>query len=303
MKKIALLIIAVLLLPVLLFPAASDKRLNAVKDRKGTTSYRISYLKLLLKDKSGELPPAMLEILKNRKDDVKVRIACVGGLDTMEYKEAVPELLRIVQQENMEDESGNEQDLEEDYDLRIACAKALAGFDDKEVATELGRILGRIQDARGGITDAIVTELMNSKFKNDENVLAGCALAIKHRKKEVREKVIKILGAVNDKKVLSLLMLGLEDKEPSVRLLAVGYVAKIGGKLVNVTLIDALEEEKDVKVRETIADLLLKIEISPLRQVWLDKLADHAAKEISAVVKMKLKKASDRFKKGSSVIK
>ena len=311
MKRTALLVLSALLLPAFLFSAgandkqaaANDKRLETVKDKKNMTSMRVSYLKLLMKDKFEGVCPVAFDILKNRKEDPKLRVICAEAIDAFDYKPAVDDLLRIVMQEGAEEDTGKPEDQEEDYDVRIACAKALAGFDDKEVVTQLGQVLGKLQDARGDVTDAIVDELMKSKFKDDDNVLAGCSLAIKHRKKEIREKVVKVLGAVNDKKALPFLMLGMEDKEPSVRILAIGFVAKLGGKLANVTLIDALEEEKDNKVREEIADELLKIEIGGLRKVWMDKLQSYADKDPSPAVKTKLKKAAERFKKGSTIIK
>jgi len=64
-----------------------------------------------------EAGPVLVDILKNRKEDVKLRVACAGALGEMKYKDALPLLIKIAGQEGKEEgETTNPDEMEEDYD-------------------------------------------------------------------------------------------------------------------------------------------------------------------------------------------
>jgi len=89
-----------------------------------------------------------------------------------------------------------------------------------------------------------------------------------------------------------------EVRSSEVRMQAIKAVAKIGGKSTVAAMIDSLQEEKGSdEVRDLLADILNKIEIGPLKKVWLEELSKRIEEEKNKKLKMKLEKALERIKK------
>jgi len=96
----------------------------------------------------------------------------------------------------------------------------------------------------------------------------------------------------------------MEDKDAEVRKTAIKYVASIGKKLAFVTMVDALEEEKDTEVRGIIADNLLKMDMpASIRQVWVDALKQKGEENKTVENRVKLRKVIERIKKANIIIK
>jgi len=284
-QKIVTFFIFLLIFPFLVF--CEDRRINQLKDIKESPLLRTALAKMLGKEKVKEASPVMIDILKNIKEDCKLRIACANALGEIGAKEAIPVYLEIIKNESEE----------EDYDVRTACANQLGNLVDKETLPELESLIRTIKDFRGDIINGIVDGISKSKYKKDKDVLAVLGLLITHRKSEIRKKVINILTESNDKSALAFLMIAMEDKSPEVRKIAIQSVGKIGGKSAALAMIDALEDEKKDDIRELIADILNKVEIPPMKKVWIETFEKRVEEEKNPQIKMKLKSALERVKK------
>lgn len=221
--------------------------------------------------------------LKDTKESPLLRVAMAKMLGKEKVKEAVPVLVDILK------------NTEEDYELRVVCANALGEMGAKEAVPVYLEIIRN--ETNKDLVNGIVDVISKSKYKKDKDILSALGLLIRHKKLEIKKKVINILTESNDKSTLTFLMIAMEDKSTEIRKMAIQSVAKIGGKLAALAMIDALEEEKKDEIRDLIADILNKVEIPPMKKVWIESFEKRVEEEKSPKTKAKLKSALERVKK------
>ena len=82
---------------------------------------------------------------------------------------------------------------------------------------------------------------------------------LKDKDSSVRRHAIEMLGIMGDKKAVDALILVLKDKNRFVRQEAIASLGKIGGERVVEPLTQALGEEKDEFVQDSIRKVLEKL--------------------------------------------
>lgn len=90
----------------------------------------------------------------------------------------------------------------------------------------------------------------------DEKAVKPLIKALKDNRDHVRYMAAKGLRSLRNKDTIEPMVILLNDENVYVRMMAVRALGAIGGKNVNEALKDALESEKDDKVRETIAEAM-----------------------------------------------
>ncbi|MFH1824643.1 MAG: HEAT repeat domain-containing protein [Candidatus Firestonebacteria bacterium] len=226
--------------------------------------------------------------LKDTTESPLLRAALAKSLGKENIKEIGPIFLEIICNEK------------EDYGLRVACANQIGNFDSKEILFQLKDLIVTLKDSKGDIINGILDGISKSKYRKDKDILSAVGLFIKDKKSETRKKVIAILTESNDKSAIPFLMMAMEDKAHAIRKMAIQSVAKIGGKLAALAMIDALEEEKQEEIRDLIADILNKIEIPKMKKVWIETFEKRVEEENNPKTKLKLKSALERVKKAQS---
>jgi HEAT repeat protein len=84
---------------------------------------------------------------------------------------------------------------------------------------------------------------------------------LKNKDSSIRRHAIEMLGIIGDEKAVDALILVLKDKNRFVRQEAVTALGKIGGKRVVESLTQALGEEKDEFVQDSMRRVLEKLRI------------------------------------------
>jgi len=82
---------------------------------------------------------------------------------------------------------------------------------------------------------------------------------LKHKDSSVRRHTIDMLGILGDEKAVDALILVLKDKNRFVRQEAIAALGKIGGERVVEPLTQALVEERDEFVQDSIRKVLEKL--------------------------------------------
>jgi len=82
---------------------------------------------------------------------------------------------------------------------------------------------------------------------------------LKHKDSSVRRHAVEMLGIIGDEKAVDALILVLKDKNRFVQQEAIAALGKIGGARLVEPLTQALEEEKDAFVIDSIKKVLDKL--------------------------------------------
>jgi HEAT repeat protein len=82
---------------------------------------------------------------------------------------------------------------------------------------------------------------------------------LKHKDSSVRRHAIEMLGIIGDEKAVDALILVLKDKNRFVRQEAIAALGKIGGERVMESLTQAIGEEKDEFVQDSIRKVFEKL--------------------------------------------
>jgi len=82
---------------------------------------------------------------------------------------------------------------------------------------------------------------------------------LKHKDDSVRRSATEMLGIIGDDKAMDALIVALNDKNRFVRQEAIAALEKIGGTRLVVPLTQALEQEKNEFVKDSIQKVLDKL--------------------------------------------
>lgn len=269
MKKQMIFAVFTLLLPVLMF--AENSRLNSLKDRSEGLIPRQVAAKMLIKDRVPEVGPVLAQIVKNPKEDGKMRLFCMKSLGEMEYRPLGPTPAEIKQ-------------------LFVDMGDGILVRDDKSFS----------------LSKAYLEILGSSKFKDDPEVLVVLGQFVGKADKEdlkikedLKLKAMDVLGASSSKDTLTLLMITLSDKKPEIRKKALLLISKQAQGDAVTLFISKLEEETDDDVRAVYAEELNKLPIPKIRSSWIADLKYWATEEPVESIKLNLNAALARVKEAN----
>jgi|GEM_PF-6144127 len=288
MKKILLLISVLLTLPIFV-SGEEDVRLQKVKNPEENSLARQAMAKILLKDKAPDLGPVFESILKNKKEDPKMRIISARAMGELLYNTAAPLLMSTIK------------DTEEPVDLRQSCMDSLGVFADKKTFVEVGTGIVNFDDESNRISLSYLEAFEKSKFRKDKDILLllaqflGASFNI-----DVKKKAIAELSESNDKQTLTILMISLSDRIAGVRKVALKSLTKMGGSSMVPLFISRLEDEKNEEIKGLLLDELLKLQIPKLKSIWLEELEKRVEEEKKGQIKAKIAKVLERVKKAQA---
>jgi len=284
MKKILFWSLLAISFPALFF-CAEDPRIVKLKDRREGIIGRQVLAKMLVKEKSESVGPVLEKIYSDPNEEMKMRVSAAKFIGELPYKDAFAALLDVVKNKD------------EDVDLRQASVEAIGAFDDKQSFLELGGFGNFSNKLAAVYLDAVE----KSRYRRDKDVLLTLGQFLSGSLyPEIKKKAIALLSESNDKRTLTLLMIALQDKTPSVRKDVIKHISRIGGSSAVPLYINRLEEEKRPEIREMFADELLKLPIPKLKKVWIEDLTKRIQQEPLDGTKEKLTQALDRIKKAQA---
>jgi HEAT repeat protein len=259
-----------------------------LKDRRENPFARQAMAKMLVKDKIAGIGPVLEVIIKDTKEDLKMRITAAKYIGELVYKTAAPALMDIIKNR------------EEETELRQTCIETLGAFNDKQVLMEVGAYVIEFDIYTNSLAMSYIQAVEKSKYIKDKDVLIVLWHFLGVPKPDVKIKVVDALSGINDKQIYTILMIALFDKSPMVRKEAIKPISKMGGSNAVALFISMLEEEKKDEIREMYVDELLKLSIPKLKPIWIEELTKRIGEEKKSSTKAKLTEALDRIKKAQS---
>ena len=291
MKRTGLIMMLALMLPAFLL--AEDPRLATLKDRSSGLVSRQVVAKMMVKDRILEVGPVLNAILKDTREEEKMRLFAMKYLGEMQYKGCSPTLVEITKNKDLS------------MDFRKICVETVGAIDDKQTYIEMGTGILLRDDVANVLSQTYVDQIEKSKLKEDPDIISMLGQFMTRSVKDVvKLKALDILAAHPSKENLTLIMISLSEKNPVVRKKAVPVVAKLAQADAVTLFISKLEEETDDEVRAIYAEELNKLPMPKVRSIWVGDLAFWVAEETVEPIKKNLASALVKLKaanKGSGL--
>ncbi len=273
----------VFLLPVLM--SAEDPRMTTLKDRSEGMLARQIIAKSMVKDRVLEVGPVLETILKNTKEEDRMRIFAMRQLGELGYREAGPVLIDITKNKDLS------------VDFRKVCVEAVGAINDKQLFLDMGMGILLRDDVANVLSKTYLDILEKSRFRNDPEILVVLGQFMSAGVKDyVKDRAMGLLSESPGKETLTLLMIALSDKNPEVRKKAIVTVAKAGQGDAVTLFISKLEEETNAGVRAVLAEELDKLPAPKLRHIWIADLLYWMTEEPRADIKKNLASALEKLK-------